>query len=236
VIGLNKTIIVGHRGTPLLAKENTLASFTKAIEIGADMIEFDVRKTKDGIMMVHHNPSIAGHPIHQLTYQEANQLVSSQGFVIPTVEEVLKLTQGKIKLDIEVKEVGYEREVLDLVLKYSKKDDFLMTSFHDQSLGVIKQHFPEIKVGLLLGGRPRLMQLFYHSDLFPEKRYQKIKADFLIAHYQLLKSGFLERAVHNKIGVYVWTVDNPILLTKLLNDNRVGAVITNKPDLAITLA
>ncbi len=232
---MHKTLIVAHRGASSLVKENTIPAFEKAIEIGADMIEFDVRKTKDGIMIVYHDPLIEGRPIHQLTYQEANRLVSSAGFVIPTVEEVLKHTLGKIKLDIELKEMGYEKELVELVLRYFNKDAFLMTSFNDQSLVVIKQLYPDIKVGLLLGGLPQLMLPFCHSELYPERRYRKIGADFLIAHYQLLNYGFLERAVHNKIRVYVWTVDDPTLLKKLLNDNRICAVITNKPDLAISL-
>jgi glycerophosphoryl diester phosphodiesterase len=232
---MDKTMIVAHRGASSLVKENTIPAFEKAIEVGADMIELDVRKTKDGIMMVHHNPDINGRPIRQLTYEEANRLVSPQGFEIPTMEEALKRTRGKIKLDIELKEMGYEKELLDLVLRYFKKEDFLMTSFNDYSLAAIKQLNPATKTGLLLGGVPQPLLLFYPSELFPERRHRKIGADFLIAHYQLLNRSFLNRAVQNKIGVYVWTVDNPSLLKKLLSDNRISGVITNKPDLAVSL-
>jgi glycerophosphoryl diester phosphodiesterase len=63
----NDTLIIAHRGVTSPARENTLEAFRKAIELGADMIEFDVRRTKDLRVVVHHDPGISGVPLDRMT-------------------------------------------------------------------------------------------------------------------------------------------------------------------------
>ena len=97
-------LIIAHRGASSYAKENTIESFKKAMLLGADMIEFDVRRTKDNILIAFHDEMIRGHSVKELTYEAISQLARNQGFDIPTVEEVLKWSRGKIRLDVELKE------------------------------------------------------------------------------------------------------------------------------------
>jgi glycerophosphoryl diester phosphodiesterase len=227
-------LIIAHRGAPSFAKENTIESFEKAIALGADMIEFDVRRTKDNIFIAHHDESIQSKLIQELPYKKISEMARQQGFSIPIVEEVLKSTRGKIKLDVELKEEGYEREIVALLSKYFKEDQFIITSFNDSSLKVIKDNYPEIKVGLLLGKlkTPLLMRI---SEFFPMKRYKKAKADFLVAHWKLLRAGFLERARRSHKPVIVWTVNDETMMERLFKDRRVYAMITDKPDIAVSL-
>ncbi len=231
---ITKKLIIAHRGAPGYAKENTIESFEKAMALGADMIEFDVRRTKDNVLIVYHDGLIQGKPIKGLTYEEVSQIARNQGFDIPTVEEVLKCSRGKIKLDVELKEEGFEKEIVELLSRYFKEEQFVITSFNDSSLKSIKDNYPEIKVGLLLGKfkTPLLMRI---SEFFPMKRCKKAKADFLVAHWKLLRVGFLERAQRNNKPVIVWTVNDEEMMWKLFNDRRVYAIITDKPDLAVSL-
>jgi len=227
-------LIIAHRGAPFLARENTLGSFKQAISLGADMIEFDVRRTKDEVLIAFHDRSIQGKPIKRLTYKEVSQIAQDRGFGIPTVKEVLKCTKGKIRLDVELKEEGYEEEIIALLSKYFRKDQFLITSFNDSSLKRIKDNNPNIKVGLILGKfKPPLWVRI--SEVFPMKRSKKSKADFLVAHWKLLRVGFLERARRSHKPVIVWTVNDEEMIWKLLRDKRIYAVITDKPDLAVSL-
>jgi len=202
--------------------------------LGADMIEFDVRRTKDNVFIVHHDESIQGKPLRELTYEKISKMARTQGFAIPTVEEVLKYTRGKIKLDVELKEKGYEKEIVEYLLKYFKEGQFVITSFNDSSLKIIKDNFPEIKVGLLLGKfkAPLLTRI---SELFSMKKYKKARADFLVAHWRLLRVGFLERAQRSHKPVVVWTVNDEKMMGRLFKDRRVYAMITDKPDLAVSL-
>jgi glycerophosphoryl diester phosphodiesterase len=231
---ITKKIIVAHRGAPTYAKENTIESFEKAKVLGADMIEFDVRRTKDGVFIVYHDGSIQGKPIHSLTYQEMGQIASGQGFTIPMVEEVLKWSVGKIKLDVELKEEGYEKEIMALLSGYLKEDQFVVTSFNDSSLKEIKDSYPSIRVGLLLGKlkNPLWTRMW---EFFPTKRCHQAKADFLAAHWKLLRFGFLDRAQRNHKPVFVWTVNDEEMIGSLLHDRRVDALITDRPDLAVQL-
>lgn len=227
-------MIIAHRGAPSFAKENTIESFEKAIALGADMIEFDVRRTKDNIFIAHHDESIQSKPIQELTYEKISEMARQQGFSIPIVEEVLKSTRGKIKLDVELKEEGYEREIIALLSKYFKEGQYVITSFNDFSLKTIKDNYPEIKVGLLLGKfkAPLLTRI---SEFFPMKRSKKANADFLVVHWKLLRLGFLERARRNHQPVIVWTVNDEKMMRRLFKDGRIYAMITDKPDLAVSL-
>ena len=231
---ITKKLIIAHRGAPGYVKENTIESFEKAMALGADMIEFDVRRTKDNVLIVYHDGLIQGKPIKGLTYEEVSQIARNQGFDIPTVEEVLKCSRGKIKLDVELKEEGFEKEIVELLSRYFKEDQFVITSFNDSSLKSIKDNYPEIKVGLLLGKfkPPLLMRI---SEFFPMKRCKKANADFLVAHWKLLRVGFLERAQRSHKPVFVWTVNDEKMMWKLFNDKRVYAIITDKPDVAVSL-
>ncbi len=229
-------LIVAHRGAPNCARENTIESFEKAMALGADMIEFDVRRTKDNVLIVYHDKMIQGHSIKDLTYAGISQTARNQGFAIPTVEEVLRWARGKIKLDVELKEEGYEREIVELVLGYFKEDQFVITSFNDASLSFVKGRYPDIKTGLILGREiPSYHILTRFQEFFPMKRCKKARADFLVAHLKLLRVGFLERARRNHLPVFVWAVNAEETIWKFLHDRRVYAIITDKPDLAVSL-
>ena len=67
-------LIIAHRGAPKLARENTLMAFQKAIDLGADIIELDVRQTKDGELAVFHDQDIGGKKISGLTFAEVNRV------------------------------------------------------------------------------------------------------------------------------------------------------------------
>ena len=198
------------------------------------MIEFDVRRTKDNLLIVFHDGLIQDKPVHDLVYEEMKQIARTQGFDIPTVEEVLKWSRGRIKLDAELKEEGYEREIVELLSGYFKEDQFVITSFNESSLKIIKDNYRGIQVGLLLGKfkAPTWTRI---SEFFPMKRCKKARADFLVAHFKLLRFGFLERARRSRKPVFVWTVNDEEMIWKLLNDRRVYAIITDKPDLAVSL-
>ncbi len=233
---MRKTLLVAHRGAPALARENTIESFERAIGLGADMIEFDVRETKDRILIVYHDERIEGRLIKELTYEEISRIAKGQGFSVPTLEQVLERTAGRIRLDVEMKEGGYERDIAELLLKYLKKDQFVVTSFYDSCVKRIKEMDPDIKTGLILGvSRPKNLLSTRLSEFFPHKRYREAKADFLLPHWKLLWFGFLRRTEREKIPVLVWVVNEEKMIRRLLNDPRVDGIITDNLELAISL-
>lgn len=227
------TILAAHRGAHTSFRENTLKAFETAIQLGAHMIELDVRKTRDNTFIVYHDRQIGNSPMDELTYPEIRKLSPIE---IPTLEETLTLTRGKIKLDIELKETGYETDVIRLVLQYLKEEDFVVSSFFDESVKTVKESFPNVRAGLLLGNPdPKYPFLKRLSELFPIKRCRAAKADFVAPHWHLLKFGILKRIKKHGFPIFVWTVNKRVLIEKLLEDERVDAIITDNIELAIQL-
>jgi glycerophosphoryl diester phosphodiesterase len=229
--------IIAHRGrTSLVDSENTIEAFEAAIEIGVSWVEFDLRRTQDGYIVCYHDERIDGIKLKNLTYENLSAIGKSKGFTIPLFIEAIESCRGKIKLDIEIKEEGYEDLVVAITLKHLHYSQFAIKSFNDASVRRIKNIDPKIKVGLLIGRLPpRNIWHISTFHLFPEYRVLKSGADFVAPNYRLLKFGFLWRM--NRIGkdVYIWTVNRESLLTKFMTNRQVSAIITDRPELAMSI-
>ncbi|MDY7008726.1 MAG: glycerophosphodiester phosphodiesterase [Cyanobacteriota bacterium] len=231
-----KPLIIAHRGASGLVEfENTLASFEKAIELGVPMVEFDVRKTQDNLFVAFHDESIDGMKVNDLSYQQLLDISQQKGFDVPLIEDVLKLCRGKIKLDIELKEVGYELEIVNLVKKYLDYQDYVIKSFLDAAIITVKQADNKIKTGLLLGvSKPKNLIATRLSEIFPEFRLFTTKADFVSPNYQLIKFGFVWRMKLINQKFYVWTINDEKLMVETVKQGAF-ALITDRPDLALKL-
>lgn len=231
-----KLLIIAHRGASGLVKfDNTLESFEKAIYLGAPMVEFDVRKTKDNLLVCYHDESIDGVQLANLDYHQLLEISRKKGFDIPLLSDVIKLCKGKIRLDIELKETGYEIEVVNLVKNYLDYPDYVIKSFYDSAVKAIKEIDENITTGLLLGVyKPKHLILTRLLELFPEYRLFQAKADFVSPNYQLLRFGFSKRMKLMKKNIYVWTVNDEYLMRRVVKKG-VSALITDRPDLALKL-
>ncbi len=228
--------IIAHRGASALAEfDNSIDSFRKAVEVGADMVEFDIRKTKDGKLVAFHDPSIEGKKISSLTYPELVDISRKIGYKVPEIEEVIQICKGEVGLDIELKEEGYETRVVDIVKSHLEPDQFFMKSFSDRTVKTIKGYDPSIQAGLLLGiEKPENKIRTRVSELFPGRRVKRCRADFVSPNYRLLKFFFLKRVHSMDREIYVWTVNDTNLLKKLFKKG-VNGIITDRPDLAVKL-
>lgn len=226
----DKTLVIAHRGASAYERENTLEAFQKAIDLNADMVEVDIRKTKDNILIAHHNSRIKGTKIKSLTYKEVQ---SRTDFHVPTFEEVLKATKGKIKLDADIKDKGYGNEAANLILKYFKTKDFVMTSEYGQPLKEIKAHHSDIKTGLILKKkRPRNWLLFTPLGFFPKSRIDNVQADFIVPDWRFVNKAFLKQAEEYNIPIFIWPVNNKDLFNRFQKIDIVQGIITSNPGLA----
>lgn len=233
----DKQWIVAHRGASgLVEHENTLESFQKAIDVGSDSFECDVRKTKDGIIIVTHNPDYKGKLIKDYNYSELCEETLKEGFTMPKYEDMLKFVKGKIFADIELKEAGYEEEFVKITLKYLNTDEFFVRSFLGEAIKRIKEINGNIKTVYLIGVEKSKHIFFTRlAELFPIHWIRKYKADMVSPHYLLVRFGFLKRMHFHKVPVLVWTVNDEALMDRLLNKVKVDAIITNYPDKAIAI-
>lgn len=226
--------IIAHRGASGLSEfDNSLESFRKAVEIGADMIELDVRKTRDGVLIAFHDPDIEGKKVSDLTYEELLEITEEKGFKVPKLDEVVQLSKGKIGLDIELKEEGYEEQLVDLVREKLDYENYVMKSFSDKCVESIKRYDPKIETGLLLGlENPDSKIQTRLSELFPKRRLNRCNADFAAPNFQLLRFFYLKRMRRSGYDIYVWTVNDMKMMRHLIKKG-VDALITDRPDLAL---
>ena len=229
-------LIIAHRGASGLVKfENTLESFEKAIALGVPLVEFDVRKTKDNFFVCYHDASLDDVKLADCSYHRILEMSKSNGFDIPLLENVIILCKGRIRLDIELKETGYELAVLNLIKNYLDYPDYVIKSFNDSSIKAIKRADKNVTTGLLLGkDRPKNLLFTRLSELFPEYRLFRTKADFVSPNYRLLTLGFSWRMKLIKKNIYVWTVNDAKLMMQVAKQG-VFALITDRPDLALNL-
>jgi glycerophosphoryl diester phosphodiesterase len=195
------TKIVAHRGASQEAPENTLAAFARAIEIGADMLEFDVRRASDGRLVISHDRV-------RKTARPA------------TLEDTLRLAQGRIQLDVELKETGCERDALRLLLQYFPIGDFCITSFLPAALREMRAIHPGVRIGFIFATWGSGIRA---TCLDPD-------IDFLAAHYRLAA-----RAEQIGKPLFIWTVDDVRRTRRLFARPLVEAIITNNPRQALAL-
>ncbi|MEM2306816.1 MAG: glycerophosphodiester phosphodiesterase family protein, partial [Candidatus Bathyarchaeia archaeon] len=145
---------VGHRGAKAYEPENTLRSFMKALELGVNAIEFDVRRTRDGELVVIHDAEVDRTTdgkglVSELTLREIKALSTEKGERIPTLEEALDFLDRKVKILIELKEVGIEEKVLEAVKRRGLEDNVIIISFHEEALRKVRELNDKVETGLI---------------------------------------------------------------------------------------
>jgi len=217
--------VVAHRGAWGAAPQNSLDAFERAIALGCDGIEIDVRRAADGRLVIVHDARVGGRPVGRLTHPELRtRMKDGQA---PLLAEVLELVAGRVMIDVELKEDGYVAEVMATLARQLTPDRYVVTSFRDAILPAVKRSVPEARTGLLVAARLRLREL--------ERRTRQTRVDFLAAHIGLARRGILGWADDHGLPVWLWTVNDPRLLRRLATDDRVGAVITDRPERALAM-
>jgi glycerophosphoryl diester phosphodiesterase len=216
-------MIVAHRGNtrssaPVSPPENTIAAFETAILAQADMVELDIRRTQDGSLIIHHDPTLAGTPLNCLSIQEIQAYNPS----IPTLESVLIHCKHRIRLDFELKEAGYESDILNLIKQHLTINEFVITSFQASVLHQVQLLQPEITIGLLLEASAQ-----QRSRQTIEQEIRHLKPNFLGAHYTLLDSSWLEAMNYQQTPYWVWTVNKKQEIQRFSANSHVQAIITD---------
>ena len=229
VLGM-ETKIISHRGrTSRKSADNTLASVNDAIELKVEMVEVDIRQTKDSQIVCFHDPDIQGELIRDLDYSEIIEKDSQ----IPTLEQVLWSAKGKIGIEIELKEPGYELEVVSIARDYFNYDKFVLKSFHPQVVEQVKEIDQKIFAGLLVGSAFSLEQLFFTlKEAFTSTNFKQTNADFISPYYKIFEAGWFSRFTRNNVPIQVWTVNDVESIRTLINQ-QVHSIITDIPEVAI---
>lgn len=220
-------IIMAHRGYISKGVENTKEAVQGAIDAKADYAEIDVLQTKDGELAVIHDLKLkrlanANVDVSDLTMDELRQLTLSQDGLsgqISTLDEIIKLSKDKIKLNIEVKLHGGEKDFVNKVLKTIKDNEFekqcVIQTLHYPLIKEFKRANPNIKVGYIL----------YAS----RAHLKNVKADFYVAEEYMLNKKLVKEARKLNKPIYVWTVNDMESLKGYYKLN-VDGIITDYPE------
>ena len=206
----SEVTITSHRGYSAKAPENTLPSFEAAIEANADCAELDVQMTKDGVVMLTHDTNLKRTTgkdanIYDLTYEQVRKLDAGaffsekfSGTKIPTLQEVMDLCKGKIRLNIEIKasdqSPGLESKVAQLIVDNGWVDQCTVTSLSYESLCKVKKVEPKIRCGYILAIGIGNYYNLKNADFF------SVEATFV--NWEMVNS---LHALGK--GVSVWTID-----------------------------
>lgn len=221
--------VIAHRGAKGYVPENTIASFEKALDMGAHGIELDVRLSSDGQIMVFHDDHtdrLTGVPgtVKNMTFADLRKLKVDLHHQIPTLEEVLDFLNNKILVNIELKVEAAARAVTDLIEKcVSEKGwdyaHFLVSSFDWTALQEIRNWNPRIPLGVLTETDLELALGFARS----------INAETIHAYFHLLDAENVEKIKAANLLLYAWTVNMPEDISRI-KALKVNGIITDYTD------
>ena len=214
-------IVVVHGGAEARRYRNVLEALDVALANAADCFEFDVRCTADGTLVVHHDADIDSVRLRDLQYDDARRKTRDSGYDLPRLETVLDRARGALRLDVEVKETGFEARLLDALRSGGwGKGDFVVTSFEQPALDAIHVADPAIVTGLLVYDvdGPTALRMFQGSG-----------ASFLGPDHQILDDQTLRAATTAGVPILPWTVNDAAAMRRLMQSNAVLGLITDRP-------
>jgi glycerophosphoryl diester phosphodiesterase len=235
-----QTLNIAHRGASVAAPPNTLAAFEKALELGADGIELDVRLCADGVPVVIHDAAVdattdGSGQVADMTLAQLKQLDAGSPFDptfagerIPTLTEALETVGEQLLLNIELKSSAVlddrlEQAVVDVIERRLLGERVLLSSFNPLALRRIQKMAPHLATALLHTSAAPASLGF--ARLIAPKPYAAIHP-----HHTLVDDRSMRWARQHNYRVHVWTVDDVVEMRRLIGCG-VDGIITNVPDL-----
>ena len=237
-----RLLVLGHRGAPSQAPENTLPGFQLAFDAGLDGIELDVMETADGALVVTHDYDLEWHTdgtgfVHESTADTLSRINAAHRWKpdysytpIPSLEDVLKILPEHSIINIELKtrnwfHPGFEKKVLDLVRRHNLEKRTAISSFNPFSLMKVRWLAPDIAVGYI----------WRRDTQVPWYLRKPYLVNFVHPHFlhpqAYLATPQLVRNAHKRgMKVNVWTANNRPLID-YLKSLGVDGIFTDFPEL-----
>lgn len=219
-------IIFGHRGAPGYPRraENTIASFNKALQLGATGLEFDVRRCGDGRLVVIHDETIdrttngSGH-VAALSYDQLRQFDAGDGAAIPLLVDVLDQFGARCLLNVELKDPAIAEDVQKLVLARRLERQVIVSCFDWNEL-----HPLTVPIALLASNISNLIE-----------KARDLGAAAIHPRHDRVTPSFIEAAHQANLRVHVWTVNDPADIARF-RSFQVNGIFTDFPERCSTLA
>ena len=225
---------IAHRGASGrgLAPENTLAAFEKALSIGVDMLEIDVRVTGDGQLIVLHDPSLDRTTdregiVREMVLEEIRQADAGDGERVPILREVFDLARHQAPILLEIKSDFIAELVVQAIAEAEFSEQVVVQSFNPQTVERVRRLAPHLPASLLIGELPTTPSRFRARRLVSQAL--EIGANTLSIWHATLTPSLIEEMRKRGIAVWAWTVDEEIAMRDLAMMGVQG-LVTNYPD------
>jgi len=219
-------VVYAHRGMHAIERENTIGAFAAAVALGVDGVELDVRRTLDGTLVVHHDPSIGD----QIIAQSGRRTLPSY---VPTLEEALNSLKG-VRVNVEIKnsrapnEPSYDetgdlaRQVVTTLREMDWHESASISCFDLATCAVVRSFDRDITVDWLL----------WDVELGDAMiRAHVLELDAINPHFSAVTAGVVTQARELQLDVNVWTVNGLDDLERMASLG-VASIITDEPALA----
>jgi len=189
----------------------------RAIELNADYIEFDLQKTLDNEIIISHDSDLlrtAGilKSLRDLSIEEIKKLDIGEGERIPTLNELITIAKGKIKLQLEIIAPGIVNDLINILREENLISTTIISSFEISELLKVKEIEPGLKIGYLIPfalTRIRMVKQFVQKAI--DNEFYAIHPSYLIADKE-----FVDLAHNNGLKVNVFTVNEENMMRKLI--------------------
>jgi glycerophosphoryl diester phosphodiesterase len=219
------TSVFAHRGLHLIERENTVAAYGAAVAIGVDGVELDVRRTRDGALVVHHDPRVDSFLIHDSDR-------SALPDYVPTLSEALE-SLGGVTVNVEIKngrgiDEEYDdsgdlaRQVLDVIEASGRSDRIIVSCFDLTTCTYVRSMNRDIAVAWLLWD-------VTVGDVLVQAHVLGLNA--VNPHFSTVNAAHVARARELQLDLNVWTVNEAEDLERMVA-LEVASVITDDPALA----
>ena len=210
---------IAHRGEPVAHRENTIESVTAAIDAGADMVEVDVRVTRDGALMILHDAKLTRlwnvpHPLAELDLADVRKLTSPAGERIPALADIAQLAADRGRhLMVDLPDPSIGPAAFDELRRLGVLDTILFAG----NTGPLRAHASTARIALSWD-RLELPS----NELLRERR-----PEFFNPYYRLVTGGIVDDMHAKGLQVSVWTVDHPADMAAAIAQGA-DAIISNQ--------
>ncbi len=225
-------LVIGHRGAMGYETENTIASIEKAIELGVSMIEIDVLRIKSGEIMVFHDKRVdrltngAGE-IEDYFMSDVLALNLVGGHKIPTLQKVLKVVDGRVKINIELKGKRTASKVDQIIRVYERREgyplsNYVISSFDWEELDAFRALNQEVDIAVLTDADP----------LQAISKAKELKAVAINPYYKSINAEIVEQIHDAGFKVYTYTVNGEADIASV-KEMGVDGIFCDYPDRAL---
>jgi len=226
-----RTQVMAHRGASHAEPENTLSAFAKAVDMGADAVELDVRPTRDGVMVIHHDAKLKDGRV--IVQTDAQELPSH----IPTLEQALDACLG-LWVNIEIKNDPNEpdfdphdrlaAQVADMLRGRREYDRWLISCFRRETVDAMHALLPEVATAWLTTG-VRDTEIAHVAAGLRDSGHAALHP-----WVNLLTEQVIDVCHNHGLEVNTWTCDDPVRMHQIISWG-VDGICTNVPDVAVAV-